>query len=728
MSRLDVACAIALATTPPLAQVPQGDVTRVIVLHEAEPDHDLTLDLPDGWPRGLQPFEFVTSDAGIDRLLEAGRAIDFATQIVRPIAAPHLEIALEFDRGAKRARGKLAARSGVPTDAVSVEGNFGTIDSRGAPRTDSTGAVSMILTRSDLTREVQRRERSSETPVVERAEGSDRVSIRFLGEAGAARTRRRWVAIARGETRVEIFPMDVPIETQGAAPVEPMAPATEAITVPRYALHAVSESFQWNMRDQGERQLEDAAIEWPASPEIALRRAVVRIARGEREQAIGLLEAFLNEHGRSHAAVVRLLEWASALPASSRPRTLPRRGRAEVLGDPSLDESKFAAMAEAAATTTEALSRLHFADRAETFVVLFDSQKPGTGATTTAEGFIELLESPIAEKTVDLARGLLLSRPEMRDATNGVEMLAPLVAAYAGRRDGDGGADKKLVGPGRLARRVLDAQGPAALARLILETRGEASTSGAEPEDIPPAGSLDLEHLGHACFRLTAPDGTRLLIDPFSSRYWLNMRFPWVAADFVAITHEHDDHSAIDEVLGHPRRLSLSDVESAPAKQEIDAGPFHVAAFRTDHDHRYGTLVNLVLRIDVAGLRIVHLGDVQAPLSEELSEKLGPIDILLAPIDDSAHLLDAAQLAEIVERLSPRVLVPMHWRVMAASGNGAADEIGLLSIDEWLKLAPRVKRLGSDRIRVSSKALPNETTTFVFPLAPWPTGRLEPIR
>jgi len=70
----------------------------------------------------------------------------------------------------------------------------------------------------------------------------------------------------------------------------------------------------------------------------------------------------------------------------------------------------------------------------------------------------------------------------------------------------------------------------------------------------------------------------------------------------------------------------------------------------------------------------------------------------------------------------------MYWCVMVVSGNGFVDEIGLLAIDEWLKLAPHVEHLRFDRVRMNSKSLPTDTQTWVFPLAPWPDGRLEAIR
>jgi hypothetical protein len=56
--------------------------------------------------------------------------------------------------------------------------------------------------------------------------------------------------------------------------------------------------------------------------------------------------------------------------------------------------------------------------------------------------------------------------------------------------------------------------------------------------------TVTLEYIAHACFRVTSPAGTQVLIDPYASRVWLGYDFPPnIHADAVLISHPHYDHS-----------------------------------------------------------------------------------------------------------------------------------------------------------------------------------------
>ena len=69
---------------------------------------------------------------------------------------------------------------------------------------------------------------------------------------------------------------------------------------------------------------------------------------------------------------------------------------------------------------------------------------------------------------------------------------------------------------------------------------------------------------------------------------------------------------------------------------------------------------NTVWLLQVADLRIVHLGD-NGPLRDETIRELGHVDVLMMPIDSQFHILKAEQIAAIRSKLSPRILIPMHY-------------------------------------------------------------------
>jgi L-ascorbate metabolism protein UlaG (beta-lactamase superfamily) len=485
----------------------------------------------------------------------------------------------------------------------------------------------------------------------------------------------------------------------------------------------VIESAAFKMDEQAFRQLDDASSLFPDSPDPVALRAVM-LARLKRVGAANeAIARFSSDHPGDLRESAQSLENLGAWLAASRPPASPvlasaRFGRCEVLGDPTLSKDDFAAATRVLQIAASALDRLHLVEHVQTFVVLLDrKQGPAAGDPASRSptesmpiGWIDVTRLPIEDDATALARKFLKAHAEFERAADGVDALAAFVATLAGRPP----TSPQLVAAAELARRTLDGEGPAALARLM---RGEGGPAAAR-SDLPPKGSVRLESLGHACFRFTADDGTRLLIDPYSSHYWLQMRFPWIGADHVVVTHDHPDHDAVGEVLGTPHLVSFEDSKSARA------GPFELRAIVTPHDRRYGELENLVVRITVAGVNFVHLGDVQAPLASEVRDALRPVDVLFAPIDDLGHILDGPGLAGIVESLAPRVVIPMHYCRKEIQGEVA--DLG--GIDAWLAGVPNVRRIDRARVDFAKRDVPNAIETWVLTPKAWPEGRLEGIR
>jgi L-ascorbate metabolism protein UlaG (beta-lactamase superfamily) len=66
-------------------------------------------------------------------------------------------------------------------------------------------------------------------------------------------------------------------------------------------------------------------------------------------------------------------------------------------------------------------------------------------------------------------------------------------------------------------------------------------------------------------------------------------------------------------------------------------------------------------------LVICHLGDLGHTLQEEQLEEVADADVLLIPIGGK-HTVNAAQAAEIISQVEPRVVIPMHYRSSIAQG------------------------------------------------------------
>ena len=94
---------------------------------------------------------------------------------------------------------------------------------------------------------------------------------------------------------------------------------------------------------------------------------------------------------------------------------------------------------------------------------------------------------------------------------------------------------------------------------------------------------------------------------------------------------------------------------------------------------------------------MVHLGDLGCQLTAEQVRALRPCDALLVPVG-GFYTIDAQGAKAVAEALSPRVIVPMHYRTEA---------FGLREIDTvepFLALFSKelVRRYGANRLELTA--------------------------
>ena len=159
---------------------------------------------------------------------------------------------------------------------------------------------------------------------------------------------------------------------------------------------------------------------------------------------------------------------------------------------------------------------------------------------------------------------------------------------------------------------------------------------------------------GHSEFLLESAAGYRILTDPFDDHVGYPMRR--VDADAALVSHGHGDHSYTEKINGTPLVLN------APGRTELAEG-VAVTSVEGFHDDEQGqkrgkTLLSL---IEMDGLRLVHLGDLGCGLNEEQRELLNGPDILMIPVG-GFFTIDGEAAARICESLSPRVILPMHYK------------------------------------------------------------------
>jgi L-ascorbate metabolism protein UlaG (beta-lactamase superfamily) len=186
---------------------------------------------------------------------------------------------------------------------------------------------------------------------------------------------------------------------------------------------------------------------------------------------------------------------------------------------------------------------------------------------------------------------------------------------------------------------------------------------------------MRVDWYGQAAFHLSGRDGT-VFIDPIGDTSGLASRgitldYPkpeGVTADLVLITHEHADHNGVETIGGDPTVL-----RSTAGRLESPIG--EVVAIASEHDEAAGTQrgPNTIFVFSLDGVRVAHFGDFgQLGLRDEPAAAIGQVDLVFLPLG-AGPTIGPDQASAIVERLSPRWVVPMHYRTHRISFLEPAD-------------------------------------------------------
>ncbi|MGI5963989.1 MAG: MBL fold metallo-hydrolase [Lawsonibacter sp.] len=195
---------------------------------------------------------------------------------------------------------------------------------------------------------------------------------------------------------------------------------------------------------------------------------------------------------------------------------------------------------------------------------------------------------------------------------------------------------------------------------------------------------------GHSCFTLQAGQ-ERVVLDPYETGSVPGLSPLNLQADLVLCSHDHRDHAA-------SHLVSLS---GRPVSWEIHT-------LSTFHDPQQGILrgPNTIHILSVEGLRLAHLGDLGCIPTPDQCQKLKNLDVLLIPVG-GYYTIDAQQAQALIQQLTPRIVVPMHYR---------SDSFGydvIASLDAFLSLRSDLVRYPTNSMELSLST-PAQTAILTY--------------
>jgi L-ascorbate metabolism protein UlaG (beta-lactamase superfamily) len=172
-------------------------------------------------------------------------------------------------------------------------------------------------------------------------------------------------------------------------------------------------------------------------------------------------------------------------------------------------------------------------------------------------------------------------------------------------------------------------------------------------------------------------------------------------ADIVTISHDHPGHNNSSFCTEPCKTIT------GPGEYEV-AGVF-ITGVPAFHDAQEGKELgkNTIYAIAIDDVAVVHLGDLGHPLSAQLKESLGNVDVLLVPVGGH-NSLDASKAAEVVAALEPRLVIPMHYRT------AAEHTAALAPLDRFLKEMGRAESAPQAKLNITRSGLPAETQVVVL--------------
>ena len=216
-----------------------------------------------------------------------------------------------------------------------------------------------------------------------------------------------------------------------------------------------------------------------------------------------------------------------------------------------------------------------------------------------------------------------------------------------------------------------------------------------------PSNNVLLRFIGHASFLIETPGGATAITD-----YNGYNRPRDLVPDVVTMNNAHSTHYTDDIPAGVRHVLRGWGSGGQMAVHDVTVKDLRVFNVPTNvRDWGGGTRQNgnSIFIFAAADICIAHLSHIHHTLMETHLRELGPIDVLLAPVDGS-WTMSQEDVLTVIGQIKPRLVIPMHFIVPHV-------------LERFLALAARYPARYSPvaDVLLSRSMLPKETGILVLP-------------
>jgi len=208
---------------------------------------------------------------------------------------------------------------------------------------------------------------------------------------------------------------------------------------------------------------------------------------------------------------------------------------------------------------------------------------------------------------------------------------------------------------------------------------------------------LDITWLGHSCFRIKGKEVT-VITDPCHPS--LGYSLDNLQADIVTLSHFHPGHCYTEAITSEFKEVK------GPGEYELKG--IFITGISTWHDAVQGQNLgkNTVYLLEMDGMALCHLGDLGHLPSSEFIEDVGDVDVLFVPVG-GVSTIDGLMAAEIVRRLTPKIVIPMHYKTAALTKE-------IEPIDKFLKEVGVKEAVSQAKLSISWSNMPTSTQVVIL--------------
>ncbi|MBA7680689.1 hypothetical protein ES703_89010 [subsurface metagenome] len=208
---------------------------------------------------------------------------------------------------------------------------------------------------------------------------------------------------------------------------------------------------------------------------------------------------------------------------------------------------------------------------------------------------------------------------------------------------------------------------------------------------------MEITWLGHSCFRIKGKDAI-VITDPCHPS--LGYTLGKLQADIVTLSHFHPGHSYSEAITSEFKEIK------GPGEYELKG--IFITGIATFHDSEQGNKLgrNTVYVLEMDGITLCHMGDLGHLPASQLMEAIGDVDVLFLPVG-GVSTIAGSTAAEIVRHLSPKIVMPMHYKT-------SAEVRDLQPVDRFLTELGIKEMVSQPKLSINRSTLPTSTQVTIL--------------